>query len=96
LDIPVLWDGKMRGLGTYAAAASRAWEADGKAAATKMAKADQFRQYAEEAMRWAFQSKTEKEKQAYIDLAHTWTQAAVHSEHIFGVNDSPPEVKLGL
>jgi hypothetical protein len=29
----VLWDGKMRGLGTYAAAASRAWEADGKAAA---------------------------------------------------------------
>ena len=61
-----------------------------------MSKADQFRQYAEEAMRWAFQSKTEKEKQAYIDLAHTWTQAAVHSEHIFGVNDSPPEVKLGL
>jgi hypothetical protein len=49
-----------------------------------MAKADQFRQYAEEAMRWAFQSKTEKEKQAYIDLARTWTQAAVHSEHIFG------------
>jgi hypothetical protein len=62
----------------------------------KMTKADRFRQYADEAMRWAFQSKTEKEKQAYIDLAHTWTQAAVHSEHIFGVNDSPPEVKLGL
>jgi hypothetical protein len=56
-------------------------------------KADQFRQYAEEAMRWAFQSKTEKEKQAYIDLAHTWTQAAVHSEHIFGVSDSPPEAR---
>jgi hypothetical protein len=34
-----------------------------------MAKADQFRQYAEEAMRWAFQSKTEKEKQAY-DIQH--------------------------
>ena len=30
-----------------------------------MSKADQFRQYAEEALRWARQSKTEKEKQAY-------------------------------
>jgi hypothetical protein len=47
-------------------------------------------------MRWAFQSKTQKEKQAYIDLAHTWTQAAVHSEHIFGVNDSPPEPRTAL
>jgi hypothetical protein len=62
----------------------------------KMTKGDQFRQYAEEAMRWAFQSKTQKEKQAYIDLAHTWTQAAVHSEHIFGVNDSPPEARTAL
>ena len=55
-----------------------------------MSKADQFREYAEEAMRWAHQSKTEKERQALIELACTWTQAAV-SEHIFGVNDSPPE-----
>jgi Sigma-70, region 4 len=56
-----------------------------------MSKADQFREYAEEAMRWARQSKTEKERQALIELACTWTQAAVQSEHIFGVNDSPPE-----
>jgi hypothetical protein len=56
-----------------------------------MSKADQFREYAEEAMRWAHQSKTEKERQALIELACTWTQAAVQSEHIFGVNDSPPE-----
>ena len=61
-----------------------------------MSKADQFRQYAEEALRWARQSKTEKEKQAYIDLALTWTQAAVQSEHIFGVNDSPPEARAAL
>jgi hypothetical protein len=40
-----------------------------------MSKADQFRQYAEEALRWARQSKTEKEKQAYTDLALTWMQA---------------------
>jgi hypothetical protein len=29
-----------------------------------MSKAEEFRQYAEEAMRWAYQSKTEKDKQA--------------------------------
>jgi hypothetical protein len=58
-----------------------------------MSKADQFRQYAEEAMRWARQAKTEKEKQAYIDLARTWTQSAVQSEYIFGVADGPPEIR---
>jgi hypothetical protein len=54
-----------------------------------MSKADQFQQYAEEAMRWAGRAKTENEKQAYIDLARTWAQAAVQSEHIFGVADGP-------
>jgi hypothetical protein len=58
-----------------------------------MSKTDQFRQYADEAIRWAFQSKTEKERQAYIELARTWTQAALHSEHIFRVNDNPPEAR---
>jgi hypothetical protein len=61
-----------------------------------MTKAGQFRQYAEEAMRWAVRSNTEKEKQAYTDLALTWTQAAVQSEHIFGGNDSPPEARAVL
>jgi hypothetical protein len=59
----------------------------------KMSKTDQFRQYAEEAMRWARQSRNEKEKQSYVDLASTWTQAAVQSEYIFGVTDRPPENK---
>ena len=31
-------------------------------------------------MRWAYQAKTEKNKQALIDLARSWTQAAVQSE----------------
>jgi hypothetical protein len=61
-----------------------------------MTKADHFRQYAEEAMGRAFQAETEKEKQVYIDLALTWTQAAAQSEHIFGVNASPPEAKAAL
>ena len=54
-----------------------------------MSKADQFRQYADEAMRWARQSKTENEKQVLTELAGTWMQAAMHSER-FSVNDSPP------
>jgi hypothetical protein len=58
-----------------------------------MLNAEGFRQYAEEAMRWARKSKTDQEKQALMDLARTWTQAAVHSERIFGVNDSPPEAR---
>jgi hypothetical protein len=59
-----------------------------------MSKADQFQQYAEEAMRWAGRAKTENEKQAYIDLARTWAQAAVQSEHIFGVADGPPDIRV--
>jgi hypothetical protein len=61
-----------------------------------MSKTDQFRQYAEEALRWSRQAKTEKEKQAYADLALTWTEAALRSEYIFGVNASLPEVKIAL
>ena len=56
-----------------------------------MSKADQFRQYAEEAMRWAYQSRTEKNKQALIELARTWTQAAVQSDSTVVVNDNTPE-----
>jgi hypothetical protein len=42
-----------------------------------MSQADEFRQYAKEAMRDARQSKSENEKEALIDLAHTWAQAAL-------------------
>jgi hypothetical protein len=40
-------------------------------------------------MRWACLAKIEKEKQAYIDLARTWTRAALQSKHIFGDADDP-------
>jgi hypothetical protein len=59
-----------------------------------MSKADQFQEYAEEAMRWARQSKTEKERRALIELACTWTQAAVQSEQIFAVSDGQPEHRV--
>jgi hypothetical protein len=56
-----------------------------------MFKADQFRQYAEEAIRRAVESKNEKERLALMELARTWTQAAAGSERPVIVNDSPPE-----
>jgi hypothetical protein len=59
-----------------------------------MSKSDQFQQYADEAMRWACRAKTEKEKQAFIDLVRTWTKAALQSEHIFGDADDPPEIRV--
>ena len=43
----------------------------------------QFWQYAEEATAVATLSKSEKEKEALIQLAHIWTQAALHSEGRF-------------
>jgi hypothetical protein len=45
-----------------------------------MTKADQFREYAEETLRWSSQSTNEQEKKALIDLAFTWTQTASLSE----------------
>jgi hypothetical protein len=45
-----------------------------------MSESDQFRQYAEEAMRWVAQSKTEEEKQLLIELLCTWTAAAVAAD----------------
>ena len=58
-----------------------------------MSKTNHFRQYAEEAMRSAHRSKIQDEKEAFIELARTWTAAAVQSERIFAINDSPPELR---
>ena len=59
-----------------------------------MPKTDQFQQYADEAVRWACRAKTEKEKQAYMELARTWTRAALQSKHVFGDADDPPEIRV--
>jgi hypothetical protein len=57
-----------------------------------MSKADEFRQYANEAMRWANRSKNEKEKLALIELARTWMQAASYRESsAAAANQRPPE-----
>jgi hypothetical protein len=56
-------------------------------------KADEFRQHAEEAMRWAHHSTTPKEQLVLVNLARTWTQAAERSEHPVVVKELPPEPK---
>jgi len=45
-----------------------------------MSRADEFRQYAEEALRGAAEANSDQEKQALIKLARTWSQAAVKAE----------------
>jgi len=49
-----------------------------------MSSDSEFRRYAEEALRWAREAKSEKEKEkeTLLDLAHTWMQAALQSEHV--------------
>jgi hypothetical protein len=54
-----------------------------------MSEADEFRQYAEEALRWAERSKTAQEEQALIGLARTWTEAAVRIGSAPGRSDKP-------
>jgi hypothetical protein len=45
-----------------------------------MSEADDFRFYANEAMRWATDSTTETEKGSLLDLACIWAQAALAAD----------------
>jgi hypothetical protein len=56
-----------------------------------MSKADEFRQYAEEAKRWARHSTIRKEQLALTNLARIWTEAAERYEHPVVVKKLPPE-----
>jgi hypothetical protein len=46
-----------------------------------MPKTDQFWQYAKEAILSASYAKTDDERQDLLDLARTWTQAALMARH---------------
>jgi hypothetical protein len=54
-----------------------------------MSKADDFRQYADEALRSATESKSEKQKQALIDLALVWKQAALKTDAYTSYHNPP-------
>jgi len=60
-----------------------------------MSDADLFRQYAKEALRESSSIKDESEKQALIDLAFTWTQAAMASDRVFGSSFIPSPSDVG-
>jgi hypothetical protein len=47
-----------------------------------MSASNQFRHYAEEAMRWMAEAKSKEEKQVLLDLLCTWAEAAVAANAI--------------
>jgi hypothetical protein len=54
-----------------------------------MSESDQFLRYAEETLLWVAQATTDAEKRLLLELAHTWTQAAVASAEVG--SRTPPE-----
>ena len=56
-----------------------------------MSESDQFQEYAEGALLWVAQSKTEAEKRLLFELVLTWTQAAFASDRIVVVSGSTAE-----
>ena len=58
-----------------------------------MSESDQFRQYADEAMLWVAQSKTEQEKRLLFELVLTWTQAAFATDRIGILSGSTPRTQ---
>ena len=59
-----------------------------------MSESDQFRQYADEAMLWVAQSKTEQEKRLLFELVLTWTQAAFTTDRIGVLSGTQPEARV--
>jgi hypothetical protein len=45
-----------------------------------MVTADQYRQYAKEALDWALGAETKADEMAALDLAHWWTLAAASTQ----------------
>jgi hypothetical protein len=56
-----------------------------------MSEADLYRQYAKEAMHGSSKIKDVNEKQALVDLAFTWAQAALMSDRV-GMENPPAYV----
>jgi hypothetical protein len=54
-----------------------------------MLKPGEFWQYAKEAVVSASRAETEDERRGLLDLARTWTQAALVERHLLANYDSP-------
>jgi len=57
-------------------------------AESAMSKPDEFWQYAKEAIFCASRAKTDGERQGLLELAGTWTQAALVERHLLADYDS--------
>ncbi len=53
-----------------------------------MTKADEFRQYAEEALREASETQSDTNKEQLIKLARVWSQAASRAEQASSIEQS--------
>jgi hypothetical protein len=54
-----------------------------------MSETDQFWQYAKKPLFSAFYAKTDEDKQNLLDLARTWTQAALQQRKSFSRSQQP-------
>lgn len=43
-----------------------------------MAAADEYRDYAQECLRWADETDNQEHRQAFLEMAKIWTQLAMH------------------
>ena len=57
-----------------------------------MSETDQFWQYAKEALLSACHAKTDEDKQDLLDLARTWTQAALQQRQSFNRSQLPGRI----
>lgn len=59
-----------------------------------MATVSEYRQYAEECLRWAAEAETEEDRNALLDLARDWTLAAMRLEGVLVPVDARTEEPL--
>jgi hypothetical protein len=49
--------------------------------------AEEFREFAQECLRWAGETKSERHRQVLLEMARTWIQAALEVERSLGLID---------
>src|SRR5262245_576385 len=54
----------------------------------------EFREFADECLRWADETRSDRHRQVLLDMAKTWMQAALQLERSLAlIDDSPPSSK---
>jgi hypothetical protein len=56
-----------------------------------MTTASEYRQFATECLRWAAEAETEDDREAFLQLAHDWTLAALRIEGVLVPDSAPTE-----